>query len=123
MGRLALVIGVMPFHAIFAVFILQAEQIIGASFYQAIDIGWNPDLLADQGIAGQITWIVGELPLLIVIVALGFQWFKADSRDAVRLDRAQDSGLDDSYDAYNEMLKELSARDRQRTDEERRLRS
>ena len=123
MGRLALVIGVMPFHAIFAVFILQAEQIIGESFYRAIDIGWIPDLLVDQGIAGQITWIVGELPLLIVIVALGFQWFKADSRDAIRLDRAQDSGLDDSYDAYNEMLKELSARDRQRTDEERRLRS
>lgn len=122
MGRLALVIGVMPFHALFAVMILQATQVIGASFYQAIDVPWIGDLLADQSIAGQITWIVGEIPLFIVIVVLGIQWFQADSRDAVRLDRAQDAGLDDSYDAYNEMLRELSARDRHHTDEEWRLR-
>ncbi|SDB80631.1 putative copper resistance protein D [Raineyella antarctica] len=122
MGRLALVIGVMPFHAMFAVMILQAEHVLGATFYQAIDIRWIPDLLADQVIAGQITWIVGEVPLLIVIIALALQWFQADSRDAVRLDRAQDSGLDDSYDAYNAMLQELSARDQERKLEERRLR-
>ncbi len=120
-GRLALVIGVMPFHALFAVMILQAESVIGATFYQAIDVSWVGDLLADQSIAGQITWIVGEVPLLIVIVALGIQWFLADSRDAIRLDRAQDTGLDDSYDAYNEMLEELAARDRDHKMQERRL--
>lgn len=121
MGRLALVMGVMPFHALFAVMILQAESIIGAPFYESIDIAWIPDLLADQRIAGQITWIVGEVPLFIVIIALAIQWFQADSREAKRLDRAQESGLDDSYDVYNEMLQELAARDGHRGNEERRL--
>lgn len=121
MGRLALVIGVMPFHALFAVMILQAEAIIGSTFYESIDVVWMTDLLADQRIAGQITWIVGEVPLFIVIVALAIQWFQADSREAKRLDRAQETGLDDSYDAYNEMLAELAARDRERGYEERRL--
>lgn len=120
-GRLALVIGVMPFHALFAVFILQASQLIGGTFYRAIDIPWIPDLLADQVIAGQITWIVGEVPLLIVILALSIQWFQADSRDAKRLDRAQDSGLDDSFEVYNEMLRELAERDRERRMDERKL--
>ncbi|MEA5153662.1 cytochrome c oxidase assembly protein [Raineyella sp.] len=121
MGRLALVIGVMPFHALFAVFILQASQLIGEPFYRAIDVPWIPDLLADQVIAGQITWIVGEVPLLIVILALSIQWFQADSREAKRLDRAQDTGLDDSFDAYNDMLAELAQRDRERRMDERKL--
>ena len=120
-ARLALVIGVMPFHAFFAVAILSANTLLGATFYRSIDIGWVGDLMADQGIAGQITWIVGEVPLLIVIVALAIQWFQADNRDARRLDRAQDTGLDDSFDAYNDMLTELARRDRDQQLEEREL--
>lgn len=112
-GRLAFVIGVMPFHAIFAVAILSSNSLIGGDFYRSIDVSWIPDLMADQSIAGQITWIVGEVPLLIVILALAIQWFQQDTRDAKRLDRAQESGLDDSFDAYNDMLKELARRDRQ----------
>ncbi len=121
-GRLALVIGVMPFHAFFAVAILSANTLLGATFYESIDVGWVGDLMADQGIAGQITWIVGEVPLLIVILALAVQWFQADNRDARRLDRAQDTGLDDSFDAYNDMLTELARRDRDQQPAERRLR-
>ncbi|MFV0407471.1 MAG: cytochrome c oxidase assembly protein [Propioniciclava sp.] len=108
--KLALIISIMPFHAIFAVGILSSQSLIGGSFYQALDIGWMTDLLADQNIAGQATWILGEVPLFIVLVALAFQWFRSDSSDAARIDAAVDAG-DDSIDAYNDMLTELARRD------------
>ncbi len=109
--RLALVISIMPFHAIFAVGILSAKNLIGADFYRSIDITWVGDLMADQNIAGQVTWILGEIPLFIVVVALAAQWFTADSADSRRLDKAQDAGEDGSFDAYNDLLAQLAERD------------
>lgn len=70
-----------------------------------------PDLMADQNVAGQATWLLGEIPLFIVMLALAAQWFRADSREAEQIDAATDSGEDDSFDAYNEMLAELARRD------------
>ncbi len=109
--KLALVISVMPFHAIFAVGIMSSASLFGADFYRAIDVTWVGDLMADQNIAGQITWLMGEIPLFIVIAALAAQWFTQDKRESSQFDRSADSGEDDSFDAYNEMLAELSRRD------------
>lgn len=112
--KLALVISIMPFHAIFAVGILMSASLFGGDFYNSIDITWVGDLMADQNIAGQITWILGEIPLFIVIIALAAQWFSQDKADSSLSDTAQDAGLDDSFDAYNDMLAELAKRDRVR---------
>ena len=111
--KLALVISIMPFHAIFAVSILSSRTLIGADFYQTISAPWITDLLAEQNIAGQATWFLGEVPLFLVIAALAAQWFRADSSEAAEFDAAEDAGDDDSHDAYNDMLAELARRDRQ----------
>lgn len=114
--KLALVISIMPFHAMFAVGILSSRTLIGQEFYEAIAVPWLGDhaaLLADQGIAGQAAWFLGEVPLLVVIVALAAQWFRQDSREASDIDARADSGEDDSFDAYNDMLAELAKRDAQ----------
>jgi len=110
--RLAMVISIMPFHALFAVGIMSSQNLIGADFYQTIAIAWVPDLMADQNIAGQITWILGEIPLFIVMVALAAQWFAHDKAENRRFDTAADTGADQSLDAYNDMLAELARRDR-----------
>lgn len=112
--KLALVISIMPFHAIFAVGILSAHALIGAEFYQTLAMPWMTDLLADQNLAGQWTWILGEVPLFIVMLALAAQWFRSDASDAERLDTAADAGEDDAFDAYNDMLAELARRDAER---------
>lgn len=111
--KLALVISVMPFHAIFAVSILSSRTLIGEEFYSVIAAPWVHDLLADQNVAGQATWFLGEVPLFLVIAALAAQWFRADKTEAADFDAAEDSGADQSHDAYNEMLAELSRRDKQ----------
>lgn len=114
-ARLGFVFAAMPFHAFFAVGVLSGDSIIGANFYRSLDLGWMTDLAADQQTGGQIAWATGELPLLIVIIALVFQWFRQDQRAARRSDRASDAGQDDSAQAYNDMLAELAKRDQQRS--------
>ena len=109
--KLALVISIMPFHAIFAVGVLSSRSLIGGAFYETLAMPFVPDLMADQNVAGQATWLLGEIPLFIVMLALAAQWFRADSREAEQIDAATDSGEDDSFDAYNEMLAELARRD------------
>lgn len=114
--KLALVISIMPFHAVFAVGIMSSQTLMGAPFYEAIAVPWLPDhaaLMADQGVAGQASWFLGEIPLFVVIAALAAQWFRSDDREAKSIDEAVDSGEDDSFDAYNDMLAELARRDAQ----------
>ena len=70
--------------------------------------------MTPMNIAGQATWLLGEVPLLIVMVALSAQWFLQDRREAADVDRDLDSGVNDSMEAYNDMLAELAARDENR---------
>lgn len=110
--KLALMISIMPFHAIFAVGILMSKSLIGEQFYRTIDVAWVGDLMADQNIAGQITWFMGEIPLFVAVAALAAQWFRQDKVDASAIDARADHSDDDPFDAYNEMLAQLAEHDR-----------
>lgn len=111
--KFALLVSVMPFHAIFAVAIMMAEHVIGGTFYETIAVSWVGDLLADQNIAGQITWFTGEVPVFIAVILLAAQWFRSDSQTAAVSDLLADTGADgDELGAYNDMLAQLAERDR-----------
>ncbi|MDQ7992916.1 MAG: cytochrome c oxidase assembly protein, partial [Propionicimonas sp.] len=110
--RFALLVSVMPFHAIFAVGIMTARSVIGENFYRTLDVAWVGDLLADQGIAGQVTWFTGEVPALVAVIALAAQWFRSDRGEAAAADARQDLGGADELTAYNDMLAALAERDR-----------
>jgi putative copper resistance protein D len=109
-GKLGLVFAAMPFHAFFGVIVMSQSTIIAKQFYNYLDLPWMTSLKSDQYLGGGIAWAAGELPLLIVIIALITQWAKQDARLAKRTDRHLDSGLDDSFDAYNQMLAGLANR-------------
>ena len=111
--KLALMISIMPFHAIFAVGILMSRSLIGEQFYRTLDVSWVGDLMADQNIAGQITWFMGEIPLFIAVAALAAQWFRQDKTDAAAVDALGDHSADDPFDAYNDMLTKLAEHDKQ----------
>ncbi|HEY3557163.1 MAG TPA: cytochrome c oxidase assembly protein [Kribbella sp.] len=110
LAKLAVLLGAMPFHAFFGVILMSDGALIGDSFYQHLELPWKPDLSATQHVAGGIAWAGSEIPLLIVVVVLALQWAIQDGRAARRIDRHLDSGLDDSYDAYNAMLERLAHR-------------
>jgi len=108
LGRLGMVFLSMPFHAFFGVILMSKQTPIGEQFYQQLALPWVPDLLADQRLGGGVAWAFGEVPLLVVVVALLMQWIKADERDARRLDRREDVTGDEELAAYNEMLRRMA---------------
>ncbi|SDP80829.1 cytochrome c oxidase assembly protein [Lentzea jiangxiensis] len=110
LARLGLLFSVMPFHAFFGVILMNHQTVIAEFFYRTLGLTWVPDLLTDQRLGGGIAWATGEIPVLVVVLALLRQWAVADRREAVRFDRATDTGHDDRLAAYNAMLAELSGR-------------
>ncbi|MHC1560701.1 cytochrome c oxidase assembly protein [Actinomycetospora sp. C-140] len=108
LGRLAMLLASMPFHAFFGVALMSADTLIGEQFFRQLALPWVPDLLADQSLAGGIAWASGEVPLLVVLIALLVQWSRADQRDAARRDRHAERDGDAELAAWNAMLADLS---------------
>lgn len=109
-GKLGFVLAAMPFHAFFGIVLMTASVPIAENFYLTLNFPWMGDLMAQQYLGGGIAWAGGELPLLIVVIALGIQWARQDQREAKRKDRHLDSGVDDEFDVYNRMLEGLAER-------------
>jgi cytochrome c oxidase assembly factor CtaG/putative copper export protein len=112
LAKLGMVFASLPFHAFFGVILMSMQTVIGERFYRGLALPWNADLLSDQRLGGGIAWATGELPLLIVLIALLLQWAKADEREAKRADRRADADGDAELEAYNAMLRQLAEGDR-----------
>ncbi|SJM63645.1 cytochrome c oxidase assembly protein [Gulosibacter sp. 10] len=110
-GKLGFALAAMPFHAFFGIILMTSAEtdIIAETFYRYLDLPWA-DLPAQQYVGGGVAWAGGEIPLLIVVVTLVIQWGKQDAKDARRKDRHFDTGRDDEFVAYNQMLARLAER-------------
>ena len=100
----------MPFHAFFGIAVMMAtEPMVGAYRHPPASLGIDP--LADQTAAGGIAWAFSEIPSVIVLVALLFQWYRSEQRQARRPDRAADRDGDKELAAYNAYLASLPTRE------------
>jgi putative copper resistance protein D len=106
--RLGVVFASVPFHAFFGVALMSANSVIGGDFYRSLALPWVPDPLRDQQLGGGLAWASGELPLLLVVIALLIQWSRQDERSARRDDRRADADGDADLTAYNAMLRRLA---------------
>jgi putative copper resistance protein D len=111
LAKLGLLVASMPFHAFFGIMLMNSAEVVGGGFYRALALPFVPDLLADQQLAGSMAWASGEIPLVVVLVALLVQWARADDRDARRTDRRADADGDADLVAYNAMLSRMGGRD------------
>lgn len=101
----------MPFHAFFGIALMMAsEPMIKA--YENPPASLGIDALTDQNAAGGIAWAFSEIPSVLVLIALVFQWYGSEQRQARRLDRAADRDGDKELEAYNAYLASLEARGR-----------
>lgn len=101
----------MPFHAFFGIALMMAsEPMIGT--YKNPPASLGIDALADQSAAGGIAWAFSEVPSVLVLLALLFQWHRSEEREARRTDRAADRDGDKELEAYNAYLASLAARGR-----------
>jgi len=101
----------MPFHAFFGIALMMASApMVGTFEHPPGSLGI--DALSDQNAAGGIAWAFSEVPSVIVLVALVYQWYKSDQRQARRDDRTADRDGDQELAAYNAYLASLQARGR-----------
>ncbi|MFJ2439421.1 MULTISPECIES: cytochrome c oxidase assembly protein [unclassified Streptomyces] len=96
----------MPFHAFFGIALMMAsEPMVDA--YRDPPASLGIDVLADQNMAGGIAWAFSEIPSVLVLVALVYQWYHSDQRQARRVDRAADRDGDKELAEYNAYLASL----------------
>ncbi|MFF8831528.1 cytochrome c oxidase assembly protein [Streptomyces sp. NPDC015131] len=101
----------MPFHAFFGIALMMAtEPMVGTYANPPASLGI--DALSDQNAAGGIAWAFSEIPSVLVLIALVYQWYRSEQRHAVRKDRAADRDGDKELAAYNAYLASLQARGR-----------
>ena len=101
----------MPFHAFFGIALMMATEPMVKAYANPPD-SLGIDALADQNAAGGIAWAFSEIPSVLVLIALVFQWYHSEQRQAVRKDRAADRDGDKELEAYNAYLASLQTRGR-----------
>ncbi|AEN08560.1 MULTISPECIES: cytochrome c oxidase assembly protein [unclassified Streptomyces] len=101
----------MPFHAFFGIALMMASQPM-VEAYKNPPSSLGIDALTDQSAAGGIAWAFSEIPSVLVLIALVFQWYRSEQRTARRSDRAADRDGDQELNAYNAYLASLQARGR-----------
>ncbi|MGV9233134.1 cytochrome c oxidase assembly protein [Streptomyces nigra] len=99
----------MPFHAFFGIALMMGSVPMVETFKNP-PASLGIDALSDQGAAGGIAWAFSEIPSVLVLIALLFQWYRSEQRQARRKDRAADRDGDKELEAYNAYLASLNAR-------------
>lgn len=114
-GRMIELLLPTPFHAFFGVAIMMSSTLTLRTFANP-PAAWGVDPLFDQGVAGGIAWSFGELPTVLVLAVVFFQWARSEERTAKSVQRSRDRAVargeadtDPELDAYNERLRRLAA--------------
>lgn len=113
-ARFGVLLVTLPFHAFFSVAVMSSNTVFALEYWKTLDRPYLTDLLSDQYLGGGMAWATGEVPLLLVMIAILFQWFRSDAREAKRFDRAEDRTEDAALEAYNAQLRELAAHGKRR---------
>jgi putative copper resistance protein D len=109
--RMVTLVASLALHAFFAVALISSNSVIAVSYYETLARPWWPDLLKDQTQGASFAWAFGELPAIIVLIVLLFQWSREDDRRAKQADRQADRDGDAQLQAYNQMLAARRDRD------------
>ena len=113
--KIIIIFAAMSIHAFFSIAIMSANTLIDNGFFVLLERPWATDLLADQKLGGAIGWAMGEIPILLALIATFLQWLREDKKEAGRIDRAADRaaamGEDDDLAQYNRYLAQLNQRD------------
>ena len=114
-AKIIVIFAAMSIHAFFSISVMSATTLLDNGYFELLQRPWATDLLADQKLGGGIGWAMGEVPILLALLATFLQWLKADKNEAARIDRAADRaaamGEDDDLARYNNYLAQLNKRE------------
>ena len=116
--RIVILFAAMSIHAFFAVALISTSTVIDQGYFASLQTPWNLDVLADQHAGGSIAWAMGEIPILLALIATFIQWMREDKRETKRIDRNEARlaamGEPDELAQYNAYLTSLAAKDTER---------
>lgn len=115
--RIVILFAAMSIHAFFSVALMSTSTLIDGGYFGSLQRPWSLDLLADQHAGGAVGWAMGEIPILIALIATFIQWMRDDSHEAKRIDRNTARmaalGQPDELAQYNLYLNDLNKKDRE----------
>jgi putative copper resistance protein D len=86
-GQLVMVFAVMALHAAFAAWLLGQPTAVAGEFYRSLRLPFAPDPLADQRLGAVLAWMLGELPVILTVIALVRRWTRDDAAGVSDTDR------------------------------------
>ncbi|CAM3701064.1 cytochrome c oxidase assembly protein [Nocardiopsis rhodophaea] len=110
--RFVLLLLTMGMHAFFGISIMMQSEPLAMDYYGQFEVPWSDGNSDDQYMGGGIAWAVGEIPTLLVTMALMVQWARDEERTERRRERhSKRGGSDDAdMDEYNAYLQRLNDR-------------
>jgi cytochrome c oxidase assembly factor CtaG/putative copper export protein len=116
--RIVILFAAMSIHAFFAVALISSSTLIDQGYFASLQTPWNLDSLADQRAGGSVAWAMGEIPILLALIATFIQWMRDDKRETKRIDRNEARlaamGEPDELAQYNAYLTSLATKDAER---------
>ena len=76
--RIAVLVATAVFQAFLGLVLTFASVVVAESWFTDLNRIWGPSPLDDQHAGGRITWSIGEIPALLVLIALLIQVSRAD---------------------------------------------
>ena len=106
--RLVILLITLAFHAFFGIALMSGATLLAPQWWASLGRTDTVALIADQQRGGAIAWGAGDLPSLLLGVALLVGWIRTDRADSKRLDRQADRDDDAELKAYNARLASLT---------------
>lgn len=114
--QIVVLFAAMSIHAFFSIALMSTTTLIDNGYFASLQAPWLTDLLADQKLGASIGWAMGEVPILMALVATFINWRREDAREAKRIDRntvrQAAMGQPDDLANYNQYLQKLAQRDK-----------
>lgn len=112
--RLIMIIATLGYHAFVGISIMQMDTLLQASWFGNLGRPWGLSAIDDQKLGGSLMWAIGEIPTMIIAVAVAVQWSMNDKKVQKRIDRQADRDGDAELNAYNDMFAQLAEKDARR---------
>ncbi len=114
--QIVVLFAAMSIHAFFSIALMSSTTLIDKGYFASLQTPWLTDLFADQKLGASIGWAMGEVPILMALVATFINWRREDAREAKRIDRntvrQAAMGQPDDLANYNQYLQKLAQRDK-----------
>ena len=89
---------------------MASNEVLAADWWHALGQTDDVALIADQQTGGSIAWALGDLPALMLGLAMLISWFRDDTRRARQLDRDADRNGDAELKDLNDRLAAMARR-------------